>query len=73
MRSGAIYLPQGIRPKDKLPVIYMCDGLVFRECGFKKMIDSLIEEKQISPVVIACSYENKMTIPGYRIAFRNAE
>lgn len=73
VRSGAIYLPKGISPKDELPVIYMCDGLVFRECGFRKMMDSLIEEKQISPVVIACSYENKMTVPGYRIAFRNAE
>lgn len=73
VRSGAIYIPQGIKSKDKLPVIYMGDGLVFKECGFKKMIDSLIDNKQISPVVVACSFENKKTIPGYNIAFRNAE
>ena len=73
MRSGAIYLPQGITSKDKLPVVYMADGLVFKECGFKRMMDSLIENRQISPVVIACSYENKKAIPGYNIAYRNAE
>jgi len=73
IRNGGIYLPAGVKSKDELPVIYMADGLVFKECGFGRMIDSLMEIKAISPVVVACSYENKKTIPGYNIAFRNAE
>ncbi len=73
VRKGGIYLPKGIKPKDELPVIYMADGLVFKDCDFKKMLDTLIERNHIAPVVIACSYENKKTIPGYRMAYRNAE
>jgi enterochelin esterase-like enzyme len=73
VRSGGIYLPKGISSKDKLPVIYMADGLVFKDCNFRKMIDSLMDNNSIKPVVIACSYENKMTIPDYDLAFRNAE
>lgn len=73
VRSGGIYLPQGISSNDKLPVIYMGDGLVFKDCGFRKMLDSLIESKAIKPVIVACSYENKMTVPGYSLAYRNAE
>lgn len=73
VRNGGIYLPAGIKSKDVLPVIYMADGLVFKECKFGRMIDSLIEIKAISPVVVACSFENKKTVPGYNIAFRNAE
>ena len=73
VRKGGIYLPPGIKSKDKLPVIYMADGLVFKECGFKRMLDSLYDCGTISPVVVACSYENKKTVPGYKLAFRNAE
>ena len=73
VRTGGIYLPQGIKSKDELPVIYMADGLVFKDCKFKSMIDSLIDLKAIRPVVIACSYENKKSVPGYKLAYRNAE
>lgn len=73
VRSGAIYLPKGIKSNDKLPVIYMADGLIFKDCKYRKLMDSLVDNKCISPVVIVCSYENKMTVPGYRMAYRNAE
>ena len=73
VRSGGIYIPGGIKSDAQLPVIYMADGLVFKDCAFKRMMDSLYECKAIRPVVIACSYENKMTVPGYSIAYRNAE
>lgn len=73
IRSGGIYIPKGIKTDETLPVIYMADGLVFKECGFKKMMDSLIDNKSIHPVVIACSYENKKTVPGFNLAYRNAE
>lgn len=72
-RTGGIYLPKGITPKDKLPVIYMADGLVFNDCNYGRMIDSLIDNKCIMPVVVACSYEDKTTIPGYNLSYRNAE
>ena len=73
VRSGGIYLPSGMKPDDRLPVIYMADGLVFKECGFRKMIDSLIENRCISPIVVACSFENKKHVPGFDVAYRNAE
>ncbi|MBO4560845.1 MAG: hypothetical protein J5705_02615 [Bacteroidaceae bacterium] len=73
VRSGGIYIPKGVKSTDELPVIYMADGLVFKECGFKKMIDSLLDMKAIRPIVVACSFENKMTVPGHKLAFRNAE
>jgi len=73
VRSGGIYIPKNISSDDLLPVIYMADGLVFKDCGFKKMLDSLIDNKSIKPVIIACSYENKKTVPGYNLAYRNAE
>jgi len=73
VRFGGIYIPKGIKSKDVLPVIYMADGLVFKDCKLKKMIDSLIDIKAIRPIVVACSYENKKAIPGYNIAYRNAE
>lgn len=73
VRTGGIYIPKGTKTSDKLPVIYMADGLVFKDCGFKKTLDSLIEEREIRPIVVACSFENKKTVPGYNLAFRNAE
>ena len=54
VRNGGIYLPAGTKSKDELPVIYMADGLVFKECRFGRMIDSLVEMKAISPIVVAC-------------------
>ena len=72
-RKGGVYLPQGMDSKSTYPVIFMEDGLVFKECEFKHMIDSLIDYGIINPVIVACSFENKMTIPGYTISYRNAE
>jgi len=72
-RVGGIYLPKGVNSKTTYPVIFMEDGLVFKECEFKHMIDSLIDYGIINPIIVACSFENKMTIPGYTISYRNAE
>lgn len=73
VRTGGIYIPKHTKSSSRLPVIYMEDGLVFKDCYYKHLLDSLIDEKCISPVVVACSYENKSTIPGFRISYRNAE
>lgn len=72
-RKGGIYLPAGYSTDRIFPVIYMEDGLVFKDCKFKHYIDSLVDFGIISPVVIACSYENKMKVPGTSLAFRNVE
>lgn len=72
-RKGGVYLPIGYNQKKEYPVIYMEDGLVFKDCQYKRMIDSLIEVGAIRPVVIACSYENKLRVPGKDVAYRNAE
>lgn len=73
IRYGGVFYPKGMKSNENLPVIYMADGLVFKECGFKRMMDSLIDNRSISPVIIACSFENKKTVPGYNMAYRNAE
>jgi len=73
VRKGGYYVPGGTKSKDALPVVYMADGLVFKDCRFQSMLDSLIEIRAISPVIVACSFENKMSVPGYNIAYRNAE
>lgn len=72
-RKGGVYLPQGYNPKNEYPVIYMEDGLVFKDCNYARLVDSLIEIGHIRPVVIACSYENKLRVPGKDVAYRNAE
>lgn len=72
-RKGGVYLPKGYNPKKEYPVIYMEDGLVFKDCKFAGMIDSLIDIGAVRPVVIACSYENKLRVPGKNYAYRNAE
>lgn len=73
VRECGIYLPVGYSDKQEFPVIYMFDGLIFKDNNYKHLMDSLIGFKLISPVVIACTYENKEQIPGYRISYRNAE
>ena len=72
-RPAGIYLPAGYTPKKSFPVIYMEDGLVFKDCNFKSALDSLIELEIMKPVIVACSYENKMKIPGTQLTYRNAE
>lgn len=72
-RKGGVYLPKGYNPKKEYPVIYMEDGLVFKECKFATMVDSLIGIGAVRPVIIACSYENKLRVPGKNVAYRNAE
>lgn len=72
-RKIGLYLPIGYNPKEEYPVIYMADGLVFKDCSYRSMVDSLITLGSIRPVVIACSFENKTRIPGFTIAYRNAE
>lgn len=72
-RTVGVYLPQGYDSQKGYPVIYMEDGLVFKEGGYKHLIDSLITYKVIKPVIVACSYEDKSPVEGYTLAVRNAE
>ena len=73
VRTGGLYLPMGYDSRQEYPVVYMADGLVFKDNSYRTMVDSLIETGSIRPVVIACSFENKKQIPGFTIAYRNAE
>ena len=73
VRECGIYLPIGYSNKQELPVIYMFDGLIFKDNNYKHLMHSLIAFKLITPVVIACTYENKEQIPGFQISYRNAE
>lgn len=73
VRKGGLYLPVGYDSRKIYPVVYMADGLVFKDNSYRTMIDSLIMSGSMRPVVIACSYENKKQIPGFTIAYRNAE
>lgn len=73
VRKGGVYLPKKMKKGKQYPVIYMEDGLVFKDCRFKQLIDSLTDIGSINPVIVACSYENKSTIPGFKLSYRNAE
>lgn len=72
-RNVGVYLPEGYNSKQTYPVIYMEDGLVFKEGNYQHLLDSLINEGAIEPVIVACSYEDKTQIPGFDLAMRNAE
>lgn len=72
-RECGIYLPKDYSKSKEYPVIYMLDGLVFKENDYKTLMDSLIDNGCISPVIIACSFENKEPVPGFNITYRNAE
>lgn len=72
-RQAGVYLPAGYSKNKTYPVIYMPDGLVFTDGTYREALDSLIRYDVIEPVIVACSYENKMHVPGYQMAYRNAE
>jgi enterochelin esterase-like enzyme len=72
-RSVGIYLPAGYSEKNEYPVIYAEDGMVLVSGDYKHLIDSLIDNGYIKPIVVACSYENTNKIPGFDLAYRNAE
>ncbi len=72
-RTIAVYLPANYSKSKTYPVIYGEDGLVIQSGRYKELLDSLISRGEIEPVVVAVSYENKNPIPGYQMAYRNAE
>lgn len=72
-RTIGVYIPAGYDSRKTYPVIYMADGLVFTDGDYRHSLDSMIEYGFIEPVIVACSYENKMRVSGYNMAYRNAE
>lgn len=72
-RTIAVYLPANYSKSKTYPVIYGEDGLVIQSGRYKELLDSLIGGGLIEPVIVAVSYENKNVIPGFRMAYRNAE
>ena len=72
-RTIAVYLPANYSKSKTYPVIYGEDGLVIQSGRYKELLDSLIGSGEIEPVVVAVSYENKNPVPGFRMAYRNAE
>ncbi|MCQ2066664.1 MAG: hypothetical protein MJY65_03280 [Bacteroidaceae bacterium] len=54
--EAAAYVPQGYDRSNTYPVIYVADGALFSQKGFIHRTDSLIENRIISPVVIACAF-----------------
>ena len=72
-RRIGVYIPDGYSPKNTYPVIYMEDGLVYTSGNYRHLMDSLIDNRIIKPLIMVCSYEDKSPIKGYNIARRNAE
>ena len=58
-RKHNIYLPKGIDKSKKYPIIYQTDGNEIKENNFiKKTLDSLIDAKLISPIIVVESHSN---------------
>lgn len=72
-RTVGVYLPKGYSGKTTYPVVYMEDGLVFSTGNYCHLMDSLIDNNIINPVVVVCSYEDQTRIHGFDLTMRNAE
>lgn len=72
-RSVGVYLPAGYSEKNEYPVIYAEDGMALVSGNYKHLLDSLINNGYIKPVVVACSYENNNQIPGLNLSYRDVE
>lgn len=58
-RKHNIYLPENFSPKGKYPVIYATDGGTITDKSFiKSMLDSLISNQIIKPVIFVESHSN---------------
>ena len=63
VRNAAVYLPLGWTPKQEWPVIFMEDGLVFKDCDFKTSIDSLVDLGEIRNRLISWQQRAIMPLP----------
>lgn len=72
-RSIGIYLPAGYSKNKEYPVIYAEDGMMLTSENYKHLIDSLIDNGYIRPIIMAASYENTNMIPGSDLDYRRVE
>ncbi len=63
-REYCVYLPEQFSAAKKYPVIFATDGQMIAACNYKQLLDSLIANRVISPVVLVAAYANEQPLSG---------
>jgi enterochelin esterase-like enzyme len=71
-RLLSIYLPKDYVKTRTYPVVYAADGQIVVQ-AYKKMLDSLIENKTIPEVILIGIHSNEKKVPGNIFEYRNYE
>ena len=71
-RKVVTYLPKDYDSVKKYPIIYAPDGQIILESDYKSLLDSLISQKKIPPLVLIGAYSNE-TVVGKNLTLRNYE
>jgi enterochelin esterase-like enzyme len=59
-----VYLPSDYSSGNKYPVVYTTDGQIIATGNYVKILDSLIENKLIPPIILVGVYSNEKTVKG---------
>lgn len=70
-RKIAIYLPLGYKYTNKIPLIITTDGQLLKQ--YVSVVDSLIENKQISPIAMVGVFSDETKVDGTIYEYRNFE
>jgi enterochelin esterase-like enzyme len=72
IRKVVVYLPENFDSNNLYPIIYATDGQSIVELDYKSLLDSLIEDKRIPPVILIGAYSNE-TIVSKNVTLRYYE
>jgi enterochelin esterase-like enzyme len=69
-----VYLPGNYSPSNKYPVVYATDGQIIATGNYVNILDSLIENKLISPIILVGVYSNEKEEKGSNyVSYRQYE
>lgn len=71
-RLISVYLPKGYLKSNVYPVVYAADGQIIVD-SYKKMLDSLINNKTLSKFILIGVHSNERKISGKVFEYRNYE
>lgn len=71
-RKVITYFPENYHAEKSYPIIYATDGQIILDSDYKSLLDSLISEKKIPPVILIGVYSNETEV-GQNVTLRNYE